>query len=180
MAHTQIIANKTCLFAFTKRICTYIAEMYDIPSKKHVWKDKWIHMKKEGFGEKKFLHFQVAKLVLGITTEYNSISNIIKGLRKIFPLDEHFNFIPTNDSDLWHIDDKELDESIEKEPILTGIPGKESTSTTSYASIITNPSKPHEDSATWTQVTKTGTKGKTPVPLTIPDTASPFKNENQF
>ncbi len=180
MTRTPITANKTCLLSFTKRICTYIAERYDITNEKHVWKDKWIRMKKAGLGEKKFSRFRLAKEVLGTATEDKSISNIIKCLRKTFPFDEQFNFIPTNDSDLWHIDDKELDESTKKEPIFTGIPGKESTSTTSYASIITNPIKPNEDSEIWTQVTKTGNKGKTPVPLTIPDTASPIKNENQF
>jgi predicted AlkP superfamily phosphohydrolase/phosphomutase len=85
-----------------------------------------------------------------------------------------------NDSDLWHIDDKEMDETIEKEPIFMGIPGKESTSTNSYAATIMNPSKQHDNSETWAQITKTGTKNKAPVPLTIPDTESPFKNENQF
>jgi hypothetical protein len=67
-----------------------------------------------------------------------------------------------------------------KELIFTGIPGKESTSNTSYAAIVTNPSNNNADLEIWTQVTRTGTKSKAPVPLTIPDTASPFKNENQF
>jgi hypothetical protein len=85
MTRTPITADKTCLFAFTKHTCTYLAERYDIPNKKHDWKDEWICMKKEGLGEKKFLRFQLVKLVLGTATEDKSISNIIKGLRTNIP-----------------------------------------------------------------------------------------------
>ena len=118
MTPVPITTNKDCLLEFTSKIKSCLTDYIEKhPQPDDIdWLDTWYKLRDSGFGSIKFARSNLATRVLGHQAKDKSISSIILGLRRTFPvIDNTFTFIPdSEDTDLWHMHPKseELSENL--------------------------------------------------------------------
>jgi hypothetical protein len=102
-----ITSNKNSIFDFTTFITKFLDnEINNMDNnEEYTWKEKWDNYKTEGFGNRKFTRFQLAKFILGTTELDKSLTNVINGIRNQFPpINDKLTFNQSKtDTDLWHL-----------------------------------------------------------------------------